>query len=143
MTLMPVTRISVSVDCSSKVGRRAVDRAGLVGVDRALLVDRLADDVQDAAERAAPTGTEIGPPVSITLPPRTRPSVASIAMVRTVDSPRCCATSSTRRVAVVVGLSAFRISGRCAFELHVDDGADDLGDLADCCLGHVSGLRPV
>lgn len=29
--------------------------------------------------------------------PRVSPSVASIAMVRTVFSPRCCATSSTSR----------------------------------------------
>ena len=45
-----------------------------------------------------PTGTEIGAPVSITSCPRVRPSDVSIAMVRTVDSPRCCATSSTRRL---------------------------------------------
>src|SRR5438552_2629870 len=44
-----------------------------------------------------PTGTVIGPPVSETSWPRTRPSAVSIAMVRTVDSPRCCATSSTTR----------------------------------------------
>ena len=33
----------------------------------------------------APTGTVIGWPVSVTSWPRTRPSVVSIAMVRTVD----------------------------------------------------------
>ena len=40
----------------------------------------------------------IGEPVSVTSSPRTRPSVVSMAMVRTVDSPRCWATSSTRRL---------------------------------------------
>jgi len=60
----------------------------------------------------APTGTWIGPPVSVTSWPRTRPSVVSIAMVRTVDSPRCCATSSTRRLLPLVVVMAFRIAGR-------------------------------
>src|ERR1700686_3293832 len=45
---------------------------------------------------SGPTGTVIGLPVSLTCIPRTSPSVASIAMHRTVFSPRCCATSSTR-----------------------------------------------
>jgi NhaA family Na+:H+ antiporter len=39
----------------------------------------------------------IGWPVSETGWPRTRPSLVSMATVRTVDSPRCWATSSTRR----------------------------------------------
>ena len=33
--------------------------------------------------------------------------------VRTVDSPRCCATSSTRRLPPFCVSSAFRIAGRC------------------------------
>src|SRR6266478_5291386 len=61
----------------------------------------------------APTGTRIGPPVSLTSWPRTRPSVVSIAMVRTVDSPRCCATSSTRRLPPFLVSIAFRMAGRC------------------------------
>ena len=77
----------------------------------------------------APTGTAIGRPVSVTSWPRTRPSETSIAMVRTVDSPRCCATSSTRRLSPFLVSSAFRIAGRWSVELHVDDGADDLRDL--------------
>jgi len=51
-----------------------------------------------------------------------------MAMVRTVDSPRCCATSSTRRLPPFCVSSAFKIAGRLSFELHVDDGADDLRD---------------
>src|SRR6185503_985828 len=62
--------------------------------------------------RPGPTGTEIGAPVSVTSWLRTRPSVESIAMVRTVDSPRCCATSSTRRLPPFLVSSAFKIAGR-------------------------------
>jgi hypothetical protein len=61
---------------------------------------------------SGPTGTVIGPPVSTTVWPRTRPSVESIAMQRTVFSPRCCATSRTRRWPLLSVSSAFRICGR-------------------------------
>src|SRR3712207_2073585 len=61
----------------------------------------------------APTGTEIGAPVSVTGWPRTRPSEVSMAMQRTVFSPSCCDTSSTRRLPLLEVSSAFRISGRC------------------------------
>src|SRR4051794_20712161 len=59
-----------------------------------------------------PTGTWIGEPVSLTSWPRTRPSVVSIAMVRTVDSPRCWATSSTRRLPPFLVSSELRMAGR-------------------------------
>ena len=38
-------------------------------------------------------------------------------------------------LAVVVGLERVQDLGQVVLELHVDDGADDLGDLADCCFG--------
>src|ERR1700744_2718779 len=60
----------------------------------------------------SPTGTRIGEPVSVTSWPRTRPSVVSIAMVRTVDSPRCWATASTRRLPPFLVSSELRIAGR-------------------------------
>src|SRR4051794_21098182 len=60
----------------------------------------------------APTGTAIGWPVSVTSWPRTRPSVTSIAIVRTVDSPRCCATSSTSRMLPFLVSSELRMAGR-------------------------------
>jgi hypothetical protein len=41
-----------------------------------------------------------------------RPSVASIAIVRTVFSPRCWATSSTSRLPLLSVSSAVRIAGR-------------------------------
>ena len=44
----------------------------------------------------SPTGTVIGPPVSMTSVPRARPSVVSMATARTRSSPRCCWTSQTR-----------------------------------------------
>src|SRR5665213_759751 len=64
-----------------------------------------------------PTGTLICDPVSRTSWPRVRPSVESIAIVRTVDSPRCCATSRTRRLPPLSVSSADRISGRSLSKL--------------------------
>ena len=52
-------------------------------------------------------------------------------MVRTMFSPRCWATSSTRRLAVVVGFERREDRRQLAFERDVDDGADDLRDPAD------------
>src|SRR5919202_3802805 len=60
----------------------------------------------------SPTGTAMGWPVSLTAWPRVRPSVESMAMARTVFSPRCCATSSTRRLPRLSVASAFRMAGR-------------------------------
>ena len=53
MTLMPVSNISTLHRLVDELRRRAVDRQHLLGVDRAALVDRLADDVQDAAQHLA------------------------------------------------------------------------------------------
>src|SRR5476651_1823292 len=59
---------------------------------------------------AGPTGTRMGVPVSITSWPRVRPSVVSMAMARTAFSPRCCATSNTRRTCRPVLASMFLVS---------------------------------
>ncbi len=48
--MIPVSRISTLVDCSSKEGRGAVDRVAELGRDHAALVDRLADHVHDPAQ---------------------------------------------------------------------------------------------
>src|SRR3984885_2103783 len=61
----------------------------------------------------APTGTMIGLPGSLTSWPLTRPSVVSMAMVRTVYSPRCWATSSTSRLPPFLVSIAFRMAGKC------------------------------
>ena len=68
-----------------------------------------------------------------------------MAIVRTVLSPRCWATSSTRRLPWLVVSSAFRISGRWPVELHVDDGAHHLANLTDFvgCHFAVLVLRPL
>ena len=50
MTLMPVSKTSIFVDCSTNVGGGAVDRRALLGADGRAVVDRVADDVEDAAE---------------------------------------------------------------------------------------------
>ena len=114
------------------VGRRfLVDRAHVFGVDRTRFIDRLADHVHDAAERAGADRHLDRAPVSVTSWPRTRPSVVSIAMVRTVDSPRCWATSSTRRLPPFLVSMRVQNGRQMAFELHVDDGADDLGNTSD------------
>src|SRR5882757_2204144 len=60
----------------------------------------------------SPTGTEIGWPVSATSWPRTRPSVESIAIVRTEFTPRCWATSRISRWSRFLVSSALRIAGR-------------------------------
>jgi hypothetical protein len=86
-----------------------------------------------------PTGTRICAPVSITAWPRVRPSVESIAIVRTVFSPRCCATSSTSRLPLLFGLQRRQDGGQVAIERHVDDGADHLRDAADVVGGGGGG----
>src|SRR6476469_5027875 len=58
-----------------------------------------------------PTGTRISEPVERTDWPRVRPSVESMAMVRTTFSPRCWATSRTRRLPLLSVSSADRIAG--------------------------------
>ena len=60
---------------------------------------------------AFPTGTIMGDPVSPTLCPRTNPSVLSIAMVLTLLSPKCCATSSTSRLVCPSTSRALRTGG--------------------------------
>jgi hypothetical protein len=83
---------------------------------------------------SGPTGIAIGAPVSRTAMPRTRPSVMSIAIARTVFSPRCWATSSVRLSLTsrcrVRDLERVQDLRELAPELDVDDGADDLNDFA-------------
>jgi hypothetical protein len=66
------------------IGQRSLD------LDRPELVDRLADDVDDAAQRGHADRHVIASPVSSARIPRTMPSVGSMATVRTRFSPRCC-----------------------------------------------------
>ena len=115
--------------------RRLVDEFGRRLMDGALLLVLIGPASSTGSPMtfmmrpsvSSPTGTVIGAPVSVTSWPRTRPSVESMAMVRTVFSPRCWATSSTSRLPPLSVSSAFRICGRFAVELHVDDGAQSPG----------------
>ncbi len=56
--------------------------------------------------------TWIGAPVLRTFWPRTSPSVVSMAIVRTVFSPKCCATSSTTLRGLSCTSRAVRMGGR-------------------------------
>ena len=103
------------------LGRVGVDGQVLDGLDRATLVNGLANDVDDAAECARADGDHDGvarvddllatdetlgtcTPQRVSVKKREKNLSAavacdlpSMAMVRTVFSPRCMATSSTRR----------------------------------------------
>ncbi len=87
MTLMPVSKTLDLRRSDRNEGRRApVNRRGALGVDGPGLVDRLADDVEDAAEvLGADRHRDRGCRCRVTSMPRTRPSDVSIAMARTVD----------------------------------------------------------
>ena len=61
---------------------------------------------------SGPTGTLIGAFVFITSSPLFNPSVASIAIVLAVDSPKCCATSSTNLLFPFLHSKAVNISGK-------------------------------
>jgi hypothetical protein len=96
--------------------------------DRTGFVDRVAQHVHDAAQRADADRHRDGAPVLSASRLRFRPSVEPSAMVRTTPSPSCCCTSSV--IAVFCTFSASYTFGTLAREFDVDDGADDLDDLA-------------
>ena len=57
-----------------------------------------------------------------------------MAMVRTVDFAEMLRDFQHQAVAAVLGLERVQDRRQVAFELHVDDGADDLGDFSGCLL---------
>ena len=95
MTLMPVSNIWVLDSSWSNAGglRWIGQRSDTVMVSPGFLLRMLPDTSNTWPLVTSPTGTEIGPPVSCTVAPRTKPSVGLSATVRTVESPRCCSTS--------------------------------------------------
>src|SRR6267378_80092 len=111
---MPVARICASVDCSTNagalrwIGRVCLWPTGPRSSTGSPITFRIRPSV------SGPTGMAIGLPVSTAFSPRTRPSVVSMAMVRTSDSPRCWATSSTISRLSALTCSAFRMCGRSA-----------------------------
>ena len=128
---MPVTRISASVDCSAKVGAGWwMARLGR-GLDRARLVDRLADDVHDAAERLVAD--------------RHRDRLAGVGHLLAADEAfgrvhgdgahgvlaQVLGDFEHQALALVLGLERVQDLRQMAVELHVDDGAHHLTDLTD------------
>ena len=111
MTLMPVTRIAASVDWSTKAGASAWIGAimSLPIGPRSSIGSPMTFMMRPSV--FGPTGTRICEPVARTTWPRVRPSVESMAMVRTTFSPRCWATSRTRRLPPLSVSSAARIGG--------------------------------
>ena len=93
---MPVSKISIEVSWSSKLG------AGRwIGYIFSALIGPLPSmgspsRLKMRPRPVSPTGTVIGAPVSSAVMPRTRPSVELIAMQRTTLSPRCSAASTVR-----------------------------------------------
>ena len=118
---------------------RPVNGRNLLRLDRSALVDRLADHVDDPAQGLGPHRHHEWARRCPAPPARAPdPSVESMAMVRRVRSPRCWATSSTRRLPWLVVSKAFRDLGQVAFELNVHNRAHNLADLADEVLRHKS-----
>ncbi len=98
-----------------EAGRGLMDGAHGVGVDRTGFVHRLADDVDDAAQRLlADRHHDRLARVDDLLAAHETFRRVSMAIVRTVFSPRCCATSRTRRLPWFLVSSEFKISGRCS-----------------------------
>jgi hypothetical protein len=131
MTLMPVTRMAVSVDWSTKSGASAW--IGAVSVwpigPRSSIGSPITFMIRPRV--IGPTGTRIWPPVSITAWPRVRPSVESIAIVRTGVLAEMLGDLEHEAIAVIVGLKRGEDLRQVAVEAHVDDRADHLRDAAD------------
>jgi hypothetical protein len=109
--------------------------------DRAALVDRLADDVDDAAER-------LGADRHRDLRAGVDHFLAAGEAVGRVHRDRAHGVLAEvlgdfehQAVAVVVGLERGEDRRQLAFEGHVDDGADDLADAAEVvgCTGAFGG----
>src|SRR6267142_3766762 len=112
MTLIPVSRISTLACCSDTggAGRWIGHRVIPSGAGSSSIGAPITLNMRPSV--STPTGTEIGPPVARAGSPRRKPSVASIAMVRTTLSPMAPSTSSTTvRPSPVLTSSASNSSG--------------------------------
>ena len=134
MTLMPVTRISASVDWSMNSGADRWIGDAQFGDDRTAFVDRLADDVEDAAQGFGAdrhhdrlAGVDhLGPahqPVGGVHGDRTYGVLAEL--LRHFED---------QRAAGIIDMQRVEDRRQFAVEMHIDDGADDLGDRADAVL---------
>ncbi len=119
--------------------RRLVDRPALLVRHRAGLVDRIADHVHDAAERAVAD--------------RHRDRLAGVGDLLAAHQAfagihgdgahgrfaEMLGDFEHQAVALVLGLQRVENRRQVSFELHVDDGADDLGDVSGG-IGHGMSL---
>src|SRR3954453_22568878 len=98
MTLMPVSNIWVFDSSWSNAGAlRWMPHRSLTSSSSPSARLRHSPSVLNTCPSvASPTGTVIGPPVSLTCAPRTRPSVGCSEIARTMPSPMCWATSRER-----------------------------------------------
>ncbi len=105
-----------------------VDRHGHVGADRAALVDRLADDVHDPAQRLGPDGNaDLGAGVDDFLPAGEPVGAIHRDGAHGVLA-EVLGNLEDERIGAVSGFERGQDRGQLALELHVDDGADDLAD---------------
>ena len=91
---MPVSRISVLVDCSSKLGAFLCIGSFISTLGFSLPSIASPRTLNIRPKVCSPTGTDIGLPVAKASIPLLSPSVVSIAIHLTTSSPRCCATST-------------------------------------------------
>ena len=133
---MPVSNTSaLGVRSTNSGGSRWIGRRWSA-IDRAAVVDRLAQQVEDAAQRfLADRNGQRRRRCRRTSIPRRRPSVDPSATARTRPPPRCCCTSPTRWIdeAVVIGIDLDGVvdAGELCFgKLGVEGRADHLGDLS-------------
>ena len=99
------------------------------------LVDRLADHVHDASERAvADRHRDRLPGIGDLLP--AHQALAGVHRDRAHGRfAEMLGDLEHQAIALVLGLERVEDRRQVPSELHVDDGADDLGDLSDC-VGH-------
>jgi hypothetical protein len=125
--------------------RLAVDRAVHGGLDRTGFVDRLADDVHDAAQgagadRSHDRGAGVGHGLAARQAfGRVHGDGADHVLAEVLGDFQHQGEGLARLLVDVLGVQGVQDARQLADELDVDDGADDLGDLAHACGGH--GVR--
>ncbi len=145
MTLMPVSKTSIFVDCSTKVGgARWIGRAAL-RPDGGAVVDRVADDVEDATEALGPdrhrdgrAGVANGHPAhqAVGGVHGDRANGALAQVLRDLER-QVVLRAGDAGVGDLQGVEDLR--QLAVGELDVDDRADDLNYLAEARGGAVRG----
>ncbi len=92
--MIPVSNISSAELCSTSVGARRWIGWRFAAFTGPSSSTGSPTTFSTRPSVAGPTGTVIGPPVSMTFVPRTMPSVGCMLTQRTRLSPRCCCTSA-------------------------------------------------